>query len=435
MTKNGSDPLLSAEENCADIVDPPTEAEMDNAITGNMSHVLAVIGAVKKFKNLLRPTRGRSPGALLGLDSNIVAPPESIHPQSRSQETYDRRAMDATLATSGVHREVHVNDDLQKLPRGLDKVAGNGEAKVELNIDGTNGPEKHRGETKAHFKQRMETKRHKTSFSSNSDEHRRPFESRRALTFPAPDHARGQAHDPLEDTFFLNIGHDPEASAEHDDESSQPIVSESPPAVEMDIYEQAYKDEMDRIVARRGEQPSMYLTRRVEHRDDIRTLNIIKDAGQLAAKHAVATFDQAMSKGSTAGAGIGEAGRNAARAAADTLAKTTSSQGGDSTSWLEAVRSAANDGMDASRTAAQNAKEAYNKSGTMLGGLANVVTAAQAQARGEPSQDIVASPTKLEDDSTSSFPSPTKTSGQQGSDRAKANISALTSALALNKKS
>lgn len=43
VTKGGSDPLLSAEENCSDLVDTPTKAEMDNAITGNMSQLLIVV--------------------------------------------------------------------------------------------------------------------------------------------------------------------------------------------------------------------------------------------------------------------------------------------------------------------------------------------------------------------------------------------------------
>lgn len=43
MTKNGTDPLLSEEENTADIVEPPTEEEMNSAITMNMGRILAVV--------------------------------------------------------------------------------------------------------------------------------------------------------------------------------------------------------------------------------------------------------------------------------------------------------------------------------------------------------------------------------------------------------
>ena len=39
----GVDPLLSASENCSNMVDLPTEEEKENAITGNMSRVVAVV--------------------------------------------------------------------------------------------------------------------------------------------------------------------------------------------------------------------------------------------------------------------------------------------------------------------------------------------------------------------------------------------------------
>lgn len=43
MNKNGADPLLPKSENTAEIVSPPTEEEMDFAITHSFGHVLAVV--------------------------------------------------------------------------------------------------------------------------------------------------------------------------------------------------------------------------------------------------------------------------------------------------------------------------------------------------------------------------------------------------------
>lgn len=43
MTKRGTDPLLSAAENTATILEPPTEEEMNSAITKNMGHLLVVV--------------------------------------------------------------------------------------------------------------------------------------------------------------------------------------------------------------------------------------------------------------------------------------------------------------------------------------------------------------------------------------------------------
>lgn len=43
VTKNGLDPLLSEEENTAEIVSPPTEEEMNSAITRNMGKLIVVV--------------------------------------------------------------------------------------------------------------------------------------------------------------------------------------------------------------------------------------------------------------------------------------------------------------------------------------------------------------------------------------------------------
>ncbi len=54
MTKNGMDPLLSKDDNTAEIVGPPTEEEMNSAITNNFVHVLAVVCTqiiAVRFKN------------------------------------------------------------------------------------------------------------------------------------------------------------------------------------------------------------------------------------------------------------------------------------------------------------------------------------------------------------------------------------------------
>jgi [calcium/calmodulin-dependent protein kinase] kinase len=47
VTKNGTDPLLSAEENTADLVEPPSELEVNHAITAKMKHLLVVVSLTK----------------------------------------------------------------------------------------------------------------------------------------------------------------------------------------------------------------------------------------------------------------------------------------------------------------------------------------------------------------------------------------------------
>ncbi|KAK0732749.1 kinase-like domain-containing protein [Apiosordaria backusii] len=53
VTKNGTDPLLPAEENCSDPVDPPNPLEVNHAFTRRMSHLICVMKAIRKFKSLL----------------------------------------------------------------------------------------------------------------------------------------------------------------------------------------------------------------------------------------------------------------------------------------------------------------------------------------------------------------------------------------------
>lgn len=43
MTKGGKDLLLPEEENTANLIEPPTEEETNQAITGNLSNILVLV--------------------------------------------------------------------------------------------------------------------------------------------------------------------------------------------------------------------------------------------------------------------------------------------------------------------------------------------------------------------------------------------------------
>lgn len=47
MTMQGTDLLLSTSENVAVLVEPPTDEEVDAAITGNMGHLVTVVRAAR----------------------------------------------------------------------------------------------------------------------------------------------------------------------------------------------------------------------------------------------------------------------------------------------------------------------------------------------------------------------------------------------------
>ena len=61
VTKDGTDPLLSKEENCAHKVEPPNELEISRAFTRKMDNVFCVLKAISKFKSLLSERRTASP--------------------------------------------------------------------------------------------------------------------------------------------------------------------------------------------------------------------------------------------------------------------------------------------------------------------------------------------------------------------------------------
>ncbi|GAB1734877.1 hypothetical protein NU195Hw_Modified_663t1 [Hortaea werneckii] len=377
VTKNGTDPLLSAEENCADIIAPPTQSEIDHAVTGNMGHLMVVMKAVKKFKKLLLRRRQGFTDSLFGNDSNrLVAPPQSIRRnerdnndkleghglnrdegsqlvggvattesadggqraarenraeadgrlqaggqgrdsrQARSADNHDRKPMDRILVTAGVHRPIEIDDNFQKLPLEMDRMSVRQPAEVNIGVRAMRLP----GETDGRFKQRMETNAHRAPSWLNPgayySTHNSPSSSvlntqDKSQTFPfTSDHAKGHAHDPLEDTLFLSIGSssaDPFSGADLPDQQPDPlfpVVSESPPAVDINIYEQAYQDEMKRILERRGRRDqSIYLTRRVEHREDLKAHENIIAAPHDHARSGVAKLRGMAGRGRGPGGG------------------------------------------------------------------------------------------------------------------------------------
>ena len=354
---------------------------MDQAITGNMSNLLVVMKAVKRFRTLVESKRPHIMGGIFGRESRLVSPPHSIRHTTRSENAHDRRPLDKVLVTEGIHRPIDVDDDFERLAPGLDEYAARDPA-LDLNTPHAFLSR----ESGVEHKQRMETESHRPGKPTHPDEHRKPLEHQ-SRSFPLEDHAKGHAHDPLEDEVYLSIGHDPEIS-EGDGDFNTYMVSESPPAVDMNIYEQAYQDEMQRILEKRGEDASMYMTRRIEHREDIRLHDNIKDAGKHAARRAAKKFD-GLSKTTSAGyATFGDAGRHAARIAAGKFQGGSTESSGSASEAFEAgkqaAKSFAKDSLDISRIAARSATERLGSSSKTFApvrGLSDMVKRAQAQAR------------------------------------------------------
>ncbi len=49
VTNDGSDPLLPEEENTSDLVEPPTESEINRAITSTMNNLLTVVSFASMY--------------------------------------------------------------------------------------------------------------------------------------------------------------------------------------------------------------------------------------------------------------------------------------------------------------------------------------------------------------------------------------------------
>ncbi|PGG96626.1 CAMKK/CAMKK-META protein kinase [Polytolypa hystricis UAMH7299] len=299
VTKGGSDPLLSAEENTADLVSPPTEEEMESAITKNMGNLMAVVKAVRKFKKLINPA-GAEPVSILGQDveSNFVQPPLMMEEEERPDfgrrpiRQYPRRRLAAgrqIQAIAGAGAE-EANAEITELkPQSSERdgaitsATGTTRSSISRLADSRLLPQ-------------LDTVNANVSTSSTppSQGSRADTPSKQSFT----EGTRGHARDPLEEHLYLYIGPstfsgvpgdhgyvppdylsahavtDPGVADAENEFSSPfpvdqvPIVSESPGAAEIDIYETAYKEEIERITKRSLELhspvPRVYLTRRVE---------------------------------------------------------------------------------------------------------------------------------------------------------------------------
>lgn len=205
---------------------------------------------------------------IFGRASRIVAPPLAMRPnrprESRSTDTDDRRPLARAVTAEGVHTEVPISDDLKRLPQNIDSLAfAKSPENVPQSLQQPSCDSQH--PSSGVQAQKEETSTHHP-------------DARRMHTFPTDSHAKGHAHDPLSDTLFLDVGtgQDGEGVAPPGGEGSH-VIMESPGAVEMDVYEAAYQEEMKKILDRKGKSATMYLTRRVEGNKDIREHEAIVD--------------------------------------------------------------------------------------------------------------------------------------------------------------
>ena len=287
MTKRGTDPLLSEADNTSDLVEPPTEAEMNAAITGNMRNLMTVVKAVNKFKSLTAHKRPPVMDSILGdaSESHFSQPPHRIKRKelplpylarkAHSDEAFDRDPSEGLLVAEGLHRDI--------VPKDMDNPATSSD-KLGTTLDvPTRSAKADSDQPGPDFDSDPE----EAAINQIPNEHDGPvdpeglppFRSRKKFPHTTDDIGhKGQAHDPLEDHLYLFVGPSTFAgtSTVHDrrgsfmpDEDDVPIVSESPGAADVDIYETAYRDEVERILAKakqEDKEPNVYLNRRVDEK-------------------------------------------------------------------------------------------------------------------------------------------------------------------------
>ncbi|QSZ35549.1 hypothetical protein DSL72_008419 [Monilinia vaccinii-corymbosi] len=251
VTINGIDPLLSKEENIANLVEPPSETEVNHAITVKMRGLLVVMKAVKKFKNKLEQRRRNAISETLGKGVSVPHPlmgmdgqKESAIHRSMSADLENRRLVEAALAAEGIHHNGTCSsaDDNRVMRSRI-----HSSSPIVADEEPTD---------KIHAQQEIAK-----SSSSDSITNRPELQEQHSGD-------KGHAHDPLdEEPLYLGIG-----AGVGDDNSPdapvQEVIAESPTAAEFSIYDTAYQQEVERIRAAQGHAATVYLTRRVDHKKE-----------------------------------------------------------------------------------------------------------------------------------------------------------------------
>ncbi|KAK4155914.1 kinase-like domain-containing protein [Chaetomidium leptoderma] len=219
VTKGGTDPLLSAEENCSDLVDPPNSLELNHAFTRRMSHLICVMKAISKFKSLLTP---RPTVLQTGLHHHH---PETapVPPSPAPEEKASAQQITAEFAA-------------RVLRERQDFLTSGGKASIDQLLKASS--------SSSSFSSTNPT----TATTTTTTEM-----SAQAATATGHDHQDQNQQQPI---LLLGIGtggFDDFSSPDHAPPAD--IVSDSPTVVDFNVYDRAFEAEIERIkrsTSRRG---------------------------------------------------------------------------------------------------------------------------------------------------------------------------------------
>ncbi|KAI1484370.1 kinase-like domain-containing protein [Biscogniauxia mediterranea] len=210
VTKRGSDPLLSEEENCTDIVEPPNELEVSHAFTRKMDHLLCVLRAIHKFKSLTSRSRVTTPRT----PRNLELP--------RTLELPKKEVISEAP-------ELPIASNLLSEDHSVSRHKSNAEEAAEL------------------IKQRkafLASSEHLTRYSKPSSE------------VGGKEHAQDS---PERAPLLLGIG---AGGSDNSTEAPSATVSDSPTGIDFDVYNRAFETEIKRIRSdRKKSRTRTYMTR------------------------------------------------------------------------------------------------------------------------------------------------------------------------------
>ncbi|KAI5304964.1 hypothetical protein KEM56_005605 [Ascosphaera pollenicola] len=292
VTRSGVDPLLPEEENTAVIVPNPTDEEVSRAITNRMRNALVVVKAVHRWKKLIESPEGeeRKLESIFGqdADSAIVQPPELMNDD---EEFNFPSLVDTSSASEGGafsgRRKYPLNPHKRTMPRAP-FLRGEGLPKMILDLDDqrglstedpekieaqnilrdiTNGREKQasRGNSENSIYLFVGPSNHLDDLKDGECENIDYFNNRKPASSSNSDEPPTfQSTDALDDHVTSGDAAVPDAAV-----GQEFCLSESPSAADDNIYEIAYRAEIQRIRKQfRKPAPTVYLTRRVEDKPD-----------------------------------------------------------------------------------------------------------------------------------------------------------------------
>ncbi|KAI0014203.1 Pkinase-domain-containing protein [Xylariaceae sp. FL0662B] len=241
VTKGGIDSLLSEEENCSDVIEPPNELEVNHAFTRKMDHLLCVLRAIQRFKSLISSSRATTP--------EVRTPGTPQVPEDK--------AVTSTPTTES-----------QTPPRPHHKSIAEEAAELVQ-------------QRRAYLASQNHPLRQSQSSPAGGE--------------------RGHAHDPTDKApLLLGIG-----TGGRDDfvtpEPPADVVSDSPTGIDFDVYDEAFATEIKRIRSdKKKERAKTYLTRLVGEQevDKYRSDDcMVLEAGKSLASSTYSRGSSALSRG------------------------------------------------------------------------------------------------------------------------------------------